>query len=692
MTKKIAVFSRKMANIPHLDAFLGAQVSLRPLFASNIEAVAGWGQKATTAKARAYAAKHKLPFFAVEDGFLRSLDLGVNNAIPCSLVLDKTGIYYDATAPSDLETLLESEGWEDPTLMREAQRAIDFIRTYKLSKYNHAPDAPPFLLSTPSNRLRVLIIDQTVGDSSVALGLASAHTFEEMLRTAHKNHPGAAFFIKTHPDVLAGKKQGYLTGKQMAHATIIAENYSPLSILREADIVYTVTSQMGFEALLWGKEVHCFGMPFYAGWGLTHDYLSCVRRTKQRKLAEVFAAAYMQYARYVNPITGQPCTIFDTLRLLTTQRQINERNRGYTAALGFKHWKKPHARAFLQATHSTLQFFHAEEQAINAAKKNKGRLAVWASSASPDLPRKCAEAHVPLVRLEDGFLRSVGLGSDYGSPLSLVLDTEGIYYDPNTPCLLESLFLGKLFHTAQQANTHVAFTESLLHRARALRRYIVEEGITKYNLKNPVAASALVATDFAEKANGAEIILVPGQVEDDASVRLGGMGIHTNEELLRAVRQAKPHAYILYKPHPDVEKGNRIGKIPEEITLQYANAIIREHSMAELFPLIDSVHTLTSLTGFEALLRGINVHTYGGPFYAGWGLTTDRVTFIRRNTPISLDALVAGALILYPCYYDWRTRLFCTPEDACYLMQQPPPPPTLWVRFARLFHFLWKPK
>ncbi len=689
MTKQIAVFSRKMAKIPHLGAFLGAPVCLRPFSASNIEAVAGWGQKGTTAKARAYAAKHRLPFFAVEDGFLRSLDLGVHNAIPCSLVLDKTGIYYDATAPSDLETMLEKEGWEEATLMRDAQRAIDFIRTYKLSKYNHAPDAPPFLLSTPSNRLRVLIIDQTVGDSSVALGLASAHTFEEMLRTAHKNHPGAAFFIKTHPDVLAGKKQGYLTGKQGPHATIIGENYSPLSILREADIVYTVTSQMGFEALLWGKEVHCFGMPFYAGWGLTHDHLSCIRRTKKRKLTELFAAAYMLYARYVNPISGQPCTIFDTLRLLATQRQINERNRGYTAALGFKHWKKPHARAFLQTTHGTLKFFIQEDQAINAAKKHKGRLAVWASSASPDLPRKCAEAHVPLVRLEDGFLRSVGLGSDYGSPLSLVLDIEGIYYDPSNPCLLESLFLGKPFHSSYQHSAHVSFTETLLRRARALRAYIVEEGITKYNLKNAATAPPL---DFAEKADGAEIILVPGQVEDDASVRLGGMGIHTNEELLRAVRAAKPNAYILYKPHPDVEKGNRIGKIPEEIALQFANTIICDRSMAELFPLIDSVHTLTSLTGFEALLRGIDVHTYGGPFYAGWGLTTDRVTFPRRNTPISLDALVAGALILYPCYYDWRTHLFCTPEDACYLMQQPPPRPTLWVRFARLFHFLWKPK
>ena len=43
--------------------------------------------------------------------------------------------------------------------------------------------------------------------------------------------------------------------------------------------------------------------------------------------------------------------------------------------------------------------------------------------------------------------------------------------------------------------------------------------------------------------------------------------------------------------------------------------------MDVLLGIVDEVHTLTSLTGFEALLRGIEVHAYGGPFYAGWGLT-----------------------------------------------------------------------
>lgn len=87
--------------------------------------------------------------------------------------------------------------------------------------------------------------------------------------------------------------------------------------------------------------------------------------------------------------------------------------------------------------------------------------------------------------------------------------------------------------------------------------------------------------------------------------------------------------------------------------------------------IVDEVHTLTSLTGFEALLRGIEVHAYGGPFYAGWGLTNDRIDFPRRKAGLSLEELIAGTLILYPSYYDWQTKGFCTPEDICYRLTQP---------------------
>ena len=62
--------------------------------------------------------------------------------------------------------------------------------------------------------------------------------------------------------------------------------------------------------------------------------------------------------------------------------------------------------------------------------------------------------------------------------------------------------------------------------------------------------------------------------------------------------------------------------------------------------------------GFEALIRGLKVVTYGVPFYAGWGLTEDKLKnhywFKRRTRTLSLQELVYIALINYPSYFSLK--------------------------------------
>ena len=664
--KNIRVFSRAFARIPHLSAFLEGEVCRR-CANRDITAVAGWGHKPTAKKARRYAAAHNLPYIAVEDGFLRSLRLGCEGAAPLSLVVDYTGIYYDAAGPSDLENILNRECWETPELMASAEKALSSILRHRLSKYNHAPEAAPDLLGEPEAQVsgagterapRVLVIDQTAGDASVTLGLADASSFSAMLADAKTRFPRAQLFVKTHPDVLAGKKKGYLTAEaELYGATLVAEDVSPLSLLAQVDVVYCVTSQMGFEALMLGKDVYCFGMPFYAGWGLTHDALTCPRRTRKRTLPEVFAAAYLLYARYVNPITGERCDIHDTIARLAVQREKNEENRGVHACFGYSRWKHSHARAFLQSTGASLRFFNSlqeERRAAAWAVKHGGDVVAWSSKcAGGTLEALCREAGVPLVRMEDGFIRSVGLGSNFQWPYSLVLDRRGIYYDPTQPSDLEVILRG-----LPEREDH----DELCLRARALRTFIVEKGLTKYN----VGQSSLSRTRWPADRR---VLLVPGQVEDDASVRRGGCGLAGNLALLCEVRRRNPDAFIIYKPHPDVEVRNRKGKIDDAEALRVADEIVRDVRMDVLLAVVDEVHTLTSLTGFEALLRGVKVCAYGGPFYAGWGLTEDYAlehSFLsRRTTRLTLDELTAGVLLLYPSYYDWQTAEFCTAEDVC---------------------------
>jgi len=146
-------------------------------------------------------------------------------------------------------------------------------------------------------------------------------------------------------------------------------------------------------------------------------------------------------------------------------------------------------------------------------------------------------------------------------------------------------------------------------------------------------------------------------------VQTGGCGLTSNLELLKRVREQAPEAYILYKPHPDVLAGHRRGTIPDRACLQFADEVLGELPIASLIDMADEVHVNTSLAGFEALLRGKKVVTYGVPFYAGWGLTSDLGPVpVRRTARRTIDELVAATLLIYPRYLDPVSGLPCPAE------------------------------
>ena len=70
-----------------------------------------------------------------------------------------------------------------------------------------------------------------------------------------------------------------------------------------------------------GKEVHVFGMPFYAGWGLTIDAQKNHRRTNTRTLEEVFHIFYILYTHWINGDTGKVCEIDESIDYLIRLRE-----------------------------------------------------------------------------------------------------------------------------------------------------------------------------------------------------------------------------------------------------------------------------------------------------------------------------------------------------------------------------------
>lgn len=634
-------FSSGIGKIRALATFLPEFSLRRHRLGQPADYVLGWGLKPTARRAREYAQKHSLPYVALEDGFLRSLAPAAEGYQPHSLVVDRQGIYYDASRPSDLENWL-NEATFSAAELAEAERCMALLRRYRLSKYNHAPEAS--LDHLPASR--VLLVDQTAGDASITYGQADANTFRTMLDAALARHPGATLWIKTHPDVIAGTRQGHLhSARAHPRCRVIGEDVNPWALFDRVDEVYTVTSQLGFEALMAGKRVHCFGLPFYAGWGLTQDAQSCSRRRRKRTLAELFAAAYLRYCRYANPYTGRPATLRETIALLADQRRQRERGRGHWLACGFSGWKQKFVGDFIGDA-GTLTHYPRQK----ALPASRAPLVAWSSGIDASLIAHARRRQAPLWRMEDGFIRSAGLGLDLARPLSLVLDRQGIYYDPRRPSDLETLL------------NHAAFDDELRQRARALRKRLVALKLSKYNVAAGRDEPRVLPDD------GRELILVPGQVESDASVAAGSPDVSTNSALLRAVRRARPDACILYKAHPDVVSGIRLGKLDRHAGRLF-DLDVSDAEIAGLLERVDSVHTMSSLTGFEALLRGRCVHTYGLPFYAGWGLTQDRLRCSRRRRRLDLDGLVAGSLILYPGYVDPATGQLCNAETVVTLLE-----------------------
>lgn len=614
-----------------------AGVDLRPGLPRKGEAVAVWGHAGTSARGEAVAAKFGAPILRVEDGFLRSLHpgraRGRDREPTLSLTLDRSAAYFDSRTPSDLETLLASHNFDDGDVIGRTRAVMSEWARSGVTKYAATRDD---LVPPPPGY--VLVIDQTRGDASVRLGNAGEATFREMLLIAREENPGARIVIKTHPETAAGHRAGhYGPDDAVFGAELETRPLPPATLLAGAVKVYTVSSQMGFEAILHGHRPITFGQPFYAGWGLDDDRNPLDRRHRKLSRVQLFAGAMVLYPKWYDPHRDALCDPIDVVRILEARARAWREDRAGWSAPDMRLWKRAPLRRFLS-------------KSVSFRPDPARRPLVWGAAEVARDVEPVPDTPAEVTRLEDGFLRSRGLGADLIAPLSLVLDRRGMYFDPSRPSDLEDAVIAAS-----------RLDPAALSRARALRADVVAARLSKYNLTRPMP-------DLPD----GPILLVPGQVADDASIRLGTSDVTGNAGLLAAARAANPQAFIVYKPHPDVEAGLRDGAIDA----RDADLVAGDADPIALIERASAVWTMTSLLGFEALLRDVPVTTLGAPFYAGWGLTNDlgRLPARRRAARPSLDALVHAVLIAYPRYFDPVTGTAAPPEAIVHRLAQGPIP------------------
>jgi len=403
-------------------------------------------------------------------------------------------------------------------------------------------------------------------------------------------------------------------------------NVDPWHILSRADaVVANADDELALLAAISGVPVRCLGQGRF----------SSLQSGGHPALRQAFRAVAVEGVTYRNPFNGEELDLSTAVELCGFWRGLIDSNRAISSALGFAFWKRKAVEPLLWNGSGKVPF------ASKLPRTDpRDQVAVWKSRTDPKALAQLEQSNAKLVEVEDGFVRSAGLGADCIPPLSIVVDHSGIYFDPARPSDLERLL--------QDGN----FPEEILERARRLRQLIVDLGVSKYG----------AAHSTLERRTRKQHVLVVGQVEDDRAVTCG-LGPRTNLELLSRVRKLNPESYVIYRPHPDIEAGHRAGAIADEECLSHANEINRHGPISSLIGISDEVHVNTSLAGFEALLRNKSVTTYGVPFYAGWGLTRDFGPVPpRRASRRSLDELVAATLLLYPRYIDPLTSLPCPPE------------------------------
>lgn len=647
--KKTIVFSKKILSIKNIHQFF----PLLTFFYKNknikADAIAGWGYRPTTIKARSYAEKNSLIFISLEDGFLRSIGLGLDGYPPLSLIADEIGIYYDSRTPSKLENLIKNK-----ILLKkhnkDAVLAMELIKNFELTKYNHAANFCGFNELSKEKNEKVLVVDQTLGDMAVQLGGANKETFSIMLETAIKENPDSTIYVKTHTDVINKHKKGYLTNISIPNVILFNEDVNSISLLKKVDKVYVVTSHMGFEALLIGKPVITFGLPWYAGWGVTDDRnekINDLKRNDRRthaSILELFTAAYVLYCNYINPYTGKQGTIFDVINYLNKIKFLNNKLRGTINLIGFSFWKKRVLLPYLQlpsiklSYHSINQFIKIVNDRNQKLKIQNQKLLIWGQGKKKLLS---FINDLNPIRMEDGFVRSLGLGSNLNMPYSLVIDELGIYFNSNNISELEFLLANKQLTKAQ------------IQKGQNIRYLLIKTRLGKYN----VGQNMKIRPD-----NDKKVILIPGQVEDDASILYGSPIIKTNIDLIKIVRKNNPNDYIIYKPHPDVLSGNRKGMVDSTEINKYVDKIIEFVDIIDCIEQIDEIHTMTSLAGFEALIRGKKVICYGQPFYSSWGLTIDKYPVSRRVRKLTLDELIYIVMYEYAVYIHPDSFEFTEPE------------------------------
>src|SRR5215472_3362526 len=442
----------------------------RTAAAGSVSGVAAWSRSRHQNSAKRRATALGAPCLLLGTGLLRAPPAWAGAAHTLSATA------HSMTGPSspadflDPCRLLLTRGWESPELLVRAAGARRDIVSRRLGGpwWNSGMN-----LGLPQRDDFLLIIAGESGGFG-ANGAPSAPVLAAMLDAAlAEHHPGQVVILAPEMDGRLGPPARFLSDATARGCTVITRRVDPWEAVERAACVYAAGGETGFLALLAGTRVRCFADSFYSGWGITTDEATLSQKPFRRTVDEIFAGACFLATRYLDPYRVKAASFEDTLEIVDAWRSIEAANRRIAVCVGMSFWKRRQVTDFLRSNGRTPAFRRTTRATLARVRAQPGAaIAVWASRIPAGLFQASEARGIPLIRIEDGFVRSVGLGSDFMPAASLVLDSRGMHFDPSVYSDLEHLL------------AETDFDAALISRARDLIAQLVRRGVTKYNLSN----------------------------------------------------------------------------------------------------------------------------------------------------------------------------------------------------------------
>ncbi len=582
----------------------------------------------------AFTARHGIPVYRMEDGFLRSVALGSAHSRPYSLVLDKSSLYFNAEEQSDLEKLLATYDFnQSPELLQRAEQLISFQREFGISKYNLPAEKESDIKNQVAQKRCVLVIGQVEHDKSIIYGRGGQWTCARLIQLACDENPDCEILYKPHPDVTHGiRTDNAPLGKLPSRCKIVEHSESLAELFALVERVYVITSLSGFEALIHGLPVTTVGMPFYAGWGLTDDRYPDHQRNRSLTLTELYTAAYLLYPRYIldlqNSLDGCRKTLFklceekNGIKLLGS----NWENSGKPVALlcGIS----PQASQFLAESLTQYRVARLRQEDMDLVRICHAMHVRAIFTETMTLPepviRQAGQEHIELVAITRGFDCS-GTDPNAGSPGTLVLTPisgktlriSGHHADRLISILSE-------FPAAEHAD-QIASMKLLLPLNRLITRSL-------YFLATREAPQQCIIPKMCPGV----CILILAKSHDEA----------------RALKE------LARQDHPDGEFFiilEDMESVTHTPVLSSDAHLLPSSALQQVLDFVDYVYTGDSLYALEALRCDLPVVVSGRPFYAGWGFTKD-IQPVERPRQLRLEEFFYAIFVLYP-------RYVCSPQD-----------------------------